>query len=227
MLTEKNAIAGYKAQVEQYGTPISSDEFRELRDYANRHGIKLSGFKDFVGDISAIKTVIDDICVISNDFPEILNERQGIWLELDYNLGTDFATTESGHIIHLNAVFYSNMEMLTREYSKCESDGRFVKGTDWRAIVRHEVGHVVANVYNIDPMDLAKELKETKRTAEILDILTDELSVYSTEYNDGREIISECFSGYYSNVGNTFADMYVKACIDRSKKAGDPNEIME
>ena len=217
MSQDKNAISSYKAQVEQYGIPISSEEFQELRNYANNHGIKLSGFKDFVGDISIIKTVIKDICDISVDFPEILDDRQGIWLELDYDLGTDFATTESGHIIHLNAVFYSNKEMLTREYAKCEADGRFVKGTDWRAIVRHEVGHVVANLYNIDPMDLAKKLKGINSTADVLDILTDELSMYSTEYNDGREIISECFSGYYSKAGNDFADIYVKTCIDRSK----------
>ena len=217
MSQHNNAISSYKAQVEQYGTPISPAEFKDLRDYANEHGIKLSGFKDFVGDISVIKTVIGDICDIANVFPEIINERQGIWLELDYDLGTDFATTESGHIIHLNAVYFSNMDMLKREYAKCEFDGRFVKGTDWRAIARHEVGHVVANVYNIDPMLLAKELKNTNRTADVLDILTDELSMYSTEYNDGREIISESFSGYYSKAGNDFADQYVKACIERSK----------
>ncbi|MBQ9437315.1 MAG: hypothetical protein IJU50_03200, partial [Lachnospiraceae bacterium] len=72
--------------------------------------------------------------------PKILDEKNGIWLELDYNLGTDFATTESGHIIHLNAAYFSNLEMLEKDYESCVSDGRFVKGTDWRAIGRHEAG---------------------------------------------------------------------------------------
>ena len=146
-MDNKNAMSSYKAQVDQYGTPISIEKFKELRDYANRHGIKLSGFKDFVGDIEIIKTVIDDICEVAKDFPEILDERNGIWLELDYNLGTDFATTESGHIIHLNAVYFSNLEMMKKDYDSAVKEGRFVQGTDWRAISRHEVGHVVADLY--------------------------------------------------------------------------------
>ena len=45
--------------------------------------------------------------------------------------------------------------------------------------------------------------------SDILDILTDELSIYSTEYEDGREIISESFSAHYGGVNNSFADEYV------------------
>ena len=196
-MDNKTAMSSYKAQVDQYGTPISIEKFKELRDYANRHGIKLSGFKDFVGDIEIIKTVIDDICEVAKDFPEILDERNGIWLELDYNLGTDFATTESGHIIHLNAVYFSNLEMMKKDYDSAVNEGRFVQGTDWRAISRHEVGHVVADLYNIDIMDMALAFLNTKSEMRVLEYMRDELSIYSAEYSDGREIISESFSGYY------------------------------
>ena len=67
---EKQAMSSaYKAEVEKYGTPISGDLYKELREYANAHMIRLSGFKHFVGDIQTIKTVIDDIIEIAGDFP--------------------------------------------------------------------------------------------------------------------------------------------------------------
>ena len=71
----KTAMSSYKAQVEQYGKPISDEKFKELREYANGHGIRLSGFKDFVGDIDVIKIVIDDICEIAEDRRLSCNSR--------------------------------------------------------------------------------------------------------------------------------------------------------
>ena len=220
IVEKKTSMSSYKAQVDQYGIPISSEDFKKLREYANQHGLKLSGFKDFVGDIETIKTVIDDICSIAEDFPEILDDRNGIWLELDYNLGTDFATTMGGHIIHLNAVYFSNLNMMISDYNECVRDSRFVRDTDWRAIIRHEVGHVVADMYDINPVAIAFELLNTKNRVKVLEYLTDELSIYSTEYDDGREIISECFSAHYSGVSICFADDFTAKCIQLSKKGG-------
>ena len=127
-------------------------------------------------------------------------------------MGMDFATTMAGHIIHLNAGYFSDLEHLKEEYNEGVRLGRFVSGTDWRAISRHEVGHVVANMFHINPMKVAMGIKAGLREAEVLDVLTDELSIYSTEYEDGREIISESFSAYYSKVGNIFANSFVTYC---------------
>ena len=80
MADDKAAMSSYRAQVEQYGTPISEDQYKALRNYAEQNGVKLSGFKDFVGDIKVIQTVIDDIIEIAEDFPKILNEKLGICL---------------------------------------------------------------------------------------------------------------------------------------------------
>ena len=46
------------------------------------------------------------------------------------------------------------------------------------------------------------------------------LDFYSTELENGTEIISESFSGFYSNSGNGFADRYVKKCIEITRKGG-------
>ena len=218
MDSSKAAMSSYKAQVEQYGKPISDGKFKELRQYANGHGIRLSGFKDFVGDIDVIKMVIDDIREIAEDFPAILDERNGIELELDYNMGTDFATTMAGHIIHLNAVFFSNLKMMEEEYGEGVNSGRFVLGTDWRAISRHEVGHVVASIYHIDPLKLAMDVLNTKSHISAQEYLTHNLSIYSTEYEDGREIISESFSAYYSSTSNQFATEFVQECKSQIKE---------
>ena len=197
----------------QYGKPISYVDFKTLRDYANEHKIRLSGFKDFVGDVETIKTVIDDIAEIAADFPLILDEKYGIWLELDYGLGTDFATTESGHVIHLNAVYFANIEELSETYDGSVLEGRFVKGTNWRAIARHETGHVVAYLYHVDSMKVAMQVLNTERKAEVRFRVGEELSLYAAEYEDGREIISESFSGYYSKAGNQMANDFVKHCL--------------
>ena len=204
------AMSSYKNLVAQYGTPISDADYKKLRKYADDHRIKLSGFKDFVGDIDTIKIVIDDICEIAEDFPLILDEKRGIWLELDYNLGTDFATTESGHIIHLNAGYFANIKELDQEYMFAIEEGRFVQGTDWRAISRHETGHVVADLYHINSLAIAFKILNTKSRLRVFEYLTNNLSIYSTELEDGREIISECFSAYYSGVKNNFADQFIK-----------------
>ena len=57
-------------------------------------------------------------------------------------------------------------------------------------------------------------IMETTYHAEISSRLKHELSIYSAAYADGREIISESFSGYYSKAGNDFANAFVKRCLE-------------
>ena len=60
----------------------------------------------------------------------------------------------------------------------------------------------------------AKKLLKTESNVEVIQYVKENLSLYSAEYDDGREIISECFSGYYSSVNNSFANGFVKRCIE-------------
>ena len=55
----------------------------------------------------------------------------------------------------------------------------------------------------------------------MLEYMRDELSIYSAEYSDGREIISESFSGYYGRTGNAIATEIIKRILDRLRKAGE------
>ena len=145
------------------------------------------------------------------------------WVSATQGEDEDFATTGSGHVIHLNASYFCNLDLLKKAYSDAVEAGDFVAGTDWRAIGRHETGHVVANTYNIDSLGLIVEILDITSKAELFYRLGKELSIYSAAYSDGREIISESFSGYYSKVGNVIANAFVNRCL-ALRKAGDQDE---
>lgn len=88
--------------------------------------------------------------------------------KLDYGMkDEDFATTDSGHIIHLNAACFANLDRLKENYLEGVQSGHFVQGTDWRAIARRETGHVVDNIYSIEPLELGMEIAETARISSI------------------------------------------------------------
>lgn len=89
----------------------------------------------------------------------------------------------------------------------------FVQGTNSDAIISHELGHVVANKYNLDSLQIAKDITGIQQNAQLIDYLEETLSRYSASYSDGREIISECFASVYnSNINNEFALNFVNMC---------------
>ena len=140
--------------------------------------------------------------------------------KLDYGMkDEDFATTDSGHIIHLNAACFANLDRLKENYLEGVQSGHFVQGTDWRAIARHETGHVVDNIYSIEPLELGMEILGVDYMPKMYSILKRELSEYSAMYIDGREIVSECFAGYYGKVQNDFANAFVKKCMEIAETA--------
>lgn len=199
-------------------TYISKEEYQDLVLYASERNIKIARFKKFTGDISVIKEVIDDIVVIANDFPKILEGKKKIELNLDYYCEEDvFATTEH-HLVYLNASLFSDIEYLKSEYDLAMEQGKFVALTDYRSIIRHELGHVVANIYNINPLNIAREVLKSQSYVEVIKYVKENLSLYSAEYEDGREIIAESFSGYYSGTDNNFAINFVKRCIELGRE---------
>lgn len=83
--------------------------------------------------------------------------------------------------------------------------GHFVKDTTYRSIIRHELGHVVSNMYKLNPMEIAQLVLPGLSNTDIIKYVKENLSLYAADYSDGREFISECFSAYYSGVDNDFA----------------------
>ena len=199
---------------------ITQSEYKAIMNYARERHIKLEGFKRFSGDVTIVKELLDDIVVIANDFPRILSERKSLVVRLDESLlDGDFATTY-GHIVAINAKIFNNKEYLNKEYQLMAEIGTFVKGTTYRSIIRHEVGHVVANTYHLNTMEIAKSILNLNSKDDIYKYIMKNLSLYAAEYEDGVEFISECFSAYYSNVENAFAKEYVGKCKEIAKEDG-------
>ena len=195
---------------------ISTEKYRELSAYARNCGIALEGFKRFDGDIDVIKQIIDDADEIAELFPDIKKGKNKLTISLDEHMKADDFAITRGHIIYINADAFRDINILRKEYDKLAREGWFVKGTDYRSIIRHETGHVVANTYSIDGLEISKKITGFSSTSELMEYLKDNLSTYASEYEDGLEIVSECFSGVFSGLNNEFALKVVDEC-DRIK----------
>lgn len=126
-------------------------------------------------------------------------------MRFDENISEkDFATTNR-HLISINGNIFNNKDYLEREYQMMTDMGTFVKETSYRSVIRHEVGHVVANIYGLNPMNIAMQVLQMNTENDVLEYVMNNLSLYAAEYEDGREIISESFSAYYNGVDNLFA----------------------
>ena len=138
-----------------------------------------------------------------------------------YEDSDDFAGTEANKVV-LNGIFYNDTEILAKEYESKVRQGFFCKGTTWKDIIFHEMGHVVCNLYGVNPLEIAKNLLHTNLKAEVAEFVAANLSLYSARsYEsiisnqvefDGSEIIAECFCSYYSGTNNDFAKLFVEAC---------------
>ena len=142
---------------------ISQSQYKELSEYARDRGIGLEGFKQFDGDMQVIKQAIDDADEIAVRFPEIKTGKKKITISLDENMDPDDFAVTRGHIIHVNADAFRNVDTLSKEYDILAREGCFVKGTNYRSIIKHETGHVVANIYGIDSMEIAMDITGNSR----------------------------------------------------------------
>lgn len=194
-------------------TKITPAEYKECMRYAREKGIELSGFRHFEGKIETIKELVDDAKSVADLYPGVSSGRKKLTIELDSTMSSkDYAVTR-GRIISINANAFRDTDRLESEYEELVGDHMFVAGTNYRAIIKHEMGHVVANTYDLDLVEIAKKVLETNRVADILEYCNNNLSEYSAAYADCSEIISECFASVYnSSIDNTFALNFVKEC---------------
>lgn len=167
--------------------------------YAREKGVRLSGFKQFDGNIQTVKELVDDVDAIAADFPLIKEGKKPVTILLDESIDSnDFAVTRN-HVICINANAFRDTGKLAEEYQKLVDGGWFVKGTDYRSIIRHETGHVIANKYGLDGLETVKTVADVTSNDAAICVARKKLSEYAAFYSDGREIISEAFSGAYSS----------------------------
>ena len=182
------------------GAGITAEQYKNLRGYAEQKNIILQGFKNSDVALDLARDTIDETEHMLDLYPELRGSGKKLFtLNLDRHMDSiDFAEVREGspHIMHINADAYRSRESLAQEYEKLAESGWFVRGTSYRSIVHHEVGHMVSEVYGIDGLSLMKEVLGTDSTAETLLWCKNNLSEYSFK-SDGSEIISEMFSAYY------------------------------
>lgn len=184
------------------GVSLTAEQYKDLRKYAEDKRIVLQGFKNSDAAIDLAKDTIDEAERMLSLYPELRGSiKKPFTLNLDRHMKSiDFAEVREGatHIMHINADAYRNRESLAQEYKKLSESGWFVRGTSYKSIVYHEVGHMAADVYGIDGLSVMKEVLGTDSTAEALLWCKNNLSEYSFK-SDGSEIISEMFSAYYGS----------------------------
>ena len=203
------------------GIKISNDQYKTVMTYAREKGIEMSGFKHFDGDMQTLYDLIDDADSVAKLYPEIKTGKRKLTIMLDDTISSmDFAITR-GHIVSINGNAYRNTQILAEEYDKLVEAGWFVKGTDYHSIIKHELGHVISNAYKIDGLEIAKRITGIDSMQELMLYLEDNLSSYSGYFEDGSEIISECFASVYgSNKKNDFALQFVEECSKIISKGG-------
>lgn len=146
---------GYK-DTRTVGTPISADALQSFADKAEKYGIRFAptygacgGFESYCGD----PRVLDDALEHLKNGKNLLTQRgkdDTILLQyhdiLDKNgrIDPDTFAMVNGRTITLNRFMYDDAEHLKREYAALVKSGHFTKGTDYRNVIDHEMGHVLA-----------------------------------------------------------------------------------
>lgn len=196
------------------GEKISREEYKQVMAYAREKGIEMTGFKHFDGNSQTLIDLINDADSVVKYYPSIKEGRKKFTIELSYSMDSrDFAITR-GHIVSINGNAYRDIQCLKREYQFLVESGWFVNGTDYHAIIKHEIGHVVANIYGIDGLEIAKKVSGISSNSKLMCFLEDTLSQYAGSYSDGTEIISECFASMYGKeCKNEFVLQFLNECF--------------
>lgn len=203
------------------GKKISEEEYVDLLKHAEEKGIKLVSFKNFDGDVQLIHEMLDDAEVIINDFPKLREGKNKLQIHNAFNMAdADFAETKGRNKVYINNYAFRDKKLLAEDYKIKERENWFVKGTDYRSIIRHELGHVVGKSYFISPMKTAQKVLDM-RPKEVIKYVKNNLSTYSAEQEKGIEIISEVFSAIYSGANNDFALKYYKECVKIIRERSD------
>ncbi len=195
------------------GTVISESAYKELRDYAESRGVALSGFRNAIVDVKAVKQALDAITEVIEVFPELKEKgRKQLTLELTTLGDNTFAQIDNNrkHIVSINAKYYWDKEFLDKEYGSAAKEGWFVRGTTSEAVIYHEMGHKYASVNKISSLRISKRLTNINERIRLLDYINNNLSIYAASEYNCSEVISEVFSAYFSNVDNKFAESFMK-----------------
>lgn len=194
------------------GKKITTQEFKEVREYAQTKGITLRGVKGSDVDLDLLRNAVDKTSEIISKYD--LQAKLGEPFTLDFShalYSADFAVTYPGtkHLIYFNRDAFRSAEALAEAYME---GGRFVPGATYKSIPYHEMGHLIADIFDINPLPIAKRISGETTWPGLREYLKKNLSIYSADAADGSEIIAECYSAVFSGTNNEFALRFVAEC---------------
>lgn len=182
------------------GERINKEQLQELIDYGSRYKIDVKSFDNYDGDIELIKSFIDGIVEVANDYPEILNGKRQLQLRCSYQMAAkDYAET-TNNCIQINGNAYRDREALRLDYEEQQEGERpfFVKGTTYKNIPHHEAGHLIVQVFGLSAKKITRGID------------TSTISEYAT--SRPGEAVAESFSTHYAGVENSSASQIKRNC---------------
>jgi len=187
---------------------VSEKEYQKLQEYAESKGIKFDYGKRTNIDTNLVREMIDISDEMLQKFPELRGENKTQFTLRLSSLHND-TFGEVGrhrpHILHINEAAMRNATVLAEEYKKLADAGHFVKGTTYRSIPYHEIGHMYERHHGINPLEVVQKMLNIAVDEAIIRLKSD-LSIYSTVSSiSGSQITAEIFSAYYGGTENELA----------------------
>jgi SPP1 gp7 family putative phage head morphogenesis protein len=226
-MASQNQNEEEKIQWPPKGNNITREQYTSIRAYADSKNIQLSGFEKSDVDVDLAREMIDECDQWLTRYPEL--RRGGKNGNSKFTLGVqnaidpnEFANTSfKRNTITLNTNALRDKRKLIEEYDKAANQGTFVKGTTYKSIVAHEIGHLLEDKYKIDGAQIAKRIFGVKTYAELINSLTEKLSKYSADTKG--EITSEMFSASLLSNPPKYVLDFLKECdkIILSDKKGE------
>ena len=146
---------GY-ADERNVGKPVGESVLRAFSEKANRYGIKLmpnygtyGGFETYCGDPEVLDEALEHIkasqeLLTKNGKDDKIVLQYRDLLDDQGRIDTGTFAMVKGKTLTLNRFMYDDTDFLKCEYNALVESGHFTKGTDYRNIVDHEMGHIIA-----------------------------------------------------------------------------------
>ena len=186
--------------------PATSEEIEQfIMDMRSLGFTSVSGFEEFSERNALLLEISEDVRKMQNAYPGVFDNIH-FRFGLTDSLGTDAYAEFDPHTrtLTLNSYFYNNLEHLVSSYEHDVNKKYHPKGTTYRAIIPHEVGHIVEESLGINNKELAKRFFTSPLSDHFTRKLGDawlesNLSNYASKFHYD-ELIAEAFAEYYCSV---------------------------
>lgn len=205
------------------GEKISQSDLNQIIEYAKSKDVQIGslnnptgGFERYRGNIKILRELINEISIQQQKELFIGSKIRKPALYYGYILGYDgdrskidvnaFAET-TGRTITLNKFMFDDSEHLMREYAVAEKQHYFVKGSNYKHIIPHEIGHIINKGNKALIVKIIAVLEETanKQNLSLDDFIKNHISSYAADKNiDGSycELLPEINSLLKLNENN-------------------------